>query len=259
LFWLIQSSRAGIAPPLSFAGADNNVQPRFDPVGDYAVAPPPLVSLPAPPGKPFPVRRIFCVALNYKDHTKEMGGNPETDPPFFFMKPAGAILPHGATMPYPPGTSDLQHEVELVVALNMGGRNVPSERANDLVFGYAVGLDMTKRDVQTELKKKGRPWEMAKAFDFSAPCSAIASKTRTGVIANGKIECRVNGQLRQSGDLDRMIWGVPQIIHYLSHQVEVCPGDLIFAGTPAGVGPVVKGDMIEATIAGLAPLTIEIG
>ena len=224
-----------------------------------AVAPPPLVSLPAPPGEPFPVRRIFCVALNYKDHTKEMGGNPETDPPFFFMKPAGAIVQNGDTMPYPPGTNDPQHEVELVVALNMGGRNVPSERANDLVFGYAVGLDMTKRDVQTELKKKGRPWEMAKAFDFSAPCSAIALKTRTAVTANGKIECRVNGQLRQSGDLDRMIWGVPQIIHYLSHQVEVCPGDLIFTGTPAGVGPVVKGDKIEATIAGLAPLTIEIG
>jgi fumarylpyruvate hydrolase len=143
--------------------------------------------------------------------------------------------------------------------LNMGGRNVPSERANDLVFGYAVGLDMTKRDVQTELKKKGRPWEMAKGFDFSAPCSAIASKTHTGVVANGKMECWVNGRLRQSGDLDGMIWGVPQIIHYLSHQVELCPGDLIFTGTPAGVGPVVKGDKIEAMIAGLAPLTIEIG
>jgi len=230
-----------------------------DPMADYAFAVPPLVSLPAPPGKPFPVRRLFCVALNYKDHTKEMGGNPETDPPFFFMKPAGAIVQNGGTMPYPPGTDDLQHEVELVVAMNMGGRNVPPEEANDMVFGYAVGLDMTKRDVQTELKKKGRPWEMAKAFDFSAPCSAIALKTRTGAIAKGKIECKVNGQLRQSGDLGGMIWGVPQIIHYLSQQVEVCPGDLIFTGTPAGVGSVFKGDKIEATIAGLAPLSIEIG
>jgi len=228
-------------------------------MGDYAVAAPPLVSLPAPPGKSFPVRRIFCVALNYKDHTKEMGGNPETDPPFFFMKPAGAIVQNGGTMPYPPGTDDLQHEVELVVAMNMGGRNVPPQKANDMVFGYAVGLDMTKRDVQTELKKKARPWEMAKAFDFSAPCSAIALKSRTGVIANGKMECRVNGRLRQSGDLGGMIWGVPQIIHYLSQQVEIAPGDLIFTGTPAGVGPVVKGDKIEATIAGLAPLSIEIG
>jgi fumarylpyruvate hydrolase len=244
---------------LSFAIAENEIQLRFDPMGDYAVAAPPLVSLPAPPGKSFPVRRIFCVALNYKDHAREMGGDPETDPPFFFMKPAGAIVQNGGTMPYPPGTDDLQHEVELVVAMNMGGRNVPPEKADDMVFGYAVGLDMTKRDIQTELKKKGRPWEMAKAFDFSAPCSAIALKTRTGAIAKGKMECRVNGQLRQSGDLDGMIWGVPQIIHYLSQQVEIAPGDLIFTGTPAGVGPVVKGDKIEATIAGLAPLSIEIG
>jgi len=228
-------------------------------MGDYAVAAPPLVLLPAPPGKPFPVRRIFCVALNYEDHAREMGGNPETDPPFFFMKPASAIVHNGGTMPYPPGTDDLQHEVELVVAMNTGGRDVPLENANDMVFGYAVGLDMTKRDVQTELKKNSRPWEMAKAFDFSAPCSAIALKTRTGVIAKGKMECRVNGELRQSCDLDGMIWGVPQIIHYLSRQVEIAPGDLIFTGTPAGVGPVVKGDKIEATIAGLAPLSIEIG
>jgi fumarylpyruvate hydrolase len=228
-------------------------------MGEYAVAEPPLVSLPAPPGKPFPVRRIFCVGLNYKDHTKEMGGDPETDPPFFFMKPAGAILQNGQTMPYPPGTSDLQHEVELVVAMNMGGWNIPAEQANDMIFGYAVGFDMTKRDVQAELKKKGRPWEMAKAFDFSAPCSAIALTTRTGAISKGTIECRVNGQLRQSGDLGGMIWGVPQIIHYLSQQVEIAPGDLIFTGTPAGVGTVVKGDKIEATIAGLAQLAIEIG
>jgi fumarylpyruvate hydrolase len=235
------------------------IRPRFDTVVDYAVAAPQIVALPAPPGRPFPVRRIFCVGQNYKDHTKEMGGDPETDPPFFFMKPAGAILQNGATMPYPPGTSDLQHEVELVVALNMGGRNVPPAKANDMVFGYAVGLDMTKRDVQAELRKKGRPWEMAKAFDCSAPCSAIALKTRTGAIAKAKIECKVNGQLRQRADLDSMIWGVPQIIHYLSQQVEIAPGDLIFTGTPAGVGPVVKGDMIEASIAGLAPLSIEIG
>ncbi|MGH6812612.1 MAG: fumarylacetoacetate hydrolase family protein [Methylocella sp.] len=228
-------------------------------MGDYAIAVLPVVSLPAPPGKSFPVRRIFCVGQNYKDHTKEIGGNPATDPPFFFMKPAGAILQNGGTMPYPPGTGDLQHEVELVVAINMGGRNVPPEKANDMVFGYAVGLDMTKRDVQTELKKKGQPWEMAKAFDFSAPCSAIALKTRTGAITKGKMECRVNGQLRQSGDLEGMIWGIPQIVHYLSGLVEVCPGDLIFTGTPAGVGPVVKGDKVEAMIAGLAPLSIEIG
>jgi fumarylpyruvate hydrolase len=225
----------------------------------YAFTPPPVVSLPAPPGKPFPVKRIFCVGQNYKDHTKEIGGNPETDPPFFFMKPAGAILQNGKTMPYPPGTSDLQHEVELVVALNGTGRNIPFEEANDMIFGYAVGLDMTKRDTQSEFRKKGRPWEMAKAFDFSAPCSAITLKNHSGEIAKGKIECRVNGQLRQSGDLSSMIWRVPEIIHYLSQQVEIAPGDLIFTGTPAGVGPVVKGDQIEATIEGLEPLVIVVG
>jgi fumarylpyruvate hydrolase len=226
---------------------------------DYAFAPPAVVSIPAPPGKSFPVRRIFCVGQNYQDHAREIGGNPETDAPFFFMKPPGAILQNGKTMPYPAGTADLHHEVELVVALNGAGRNISPEAANDMIFGYAVGLDMTKRDVQSEFRKKGRPWEMAKAFDFSAPCSAIVPKSRTGPIAKGRIECRVNGQVRQSGDLADMIWGVPQIIHYLSHQVEIAPGDLIFTGTPAGVGPVVKGDKIEATIAGLEPLVIEIG
>jgi fumarylpyruvate hydrolase len=228
-------------------------------MGDYAFAVPPIVSLPVLRGKPFPVRRIFCVGQNYKDHTKEMGGNPETDPPFFFMKPAGAILQNGATMPYPPHTHDLQHEAELVVAMHMGGRDIPPGRASDLIFGYAAGLDMTKRDVQAELKKKGRPWEMAKAFDLSAPCSAITLKAHTGAITKGKIECRVNGQVKQSSDLAEMTWAVPQIIHYLSQQIEIAPGDLIFTGTPAGVGPVVRGDKIEASIEGLEPLTIEIG
>ena len=226
---------------------------------DYAFATPPAVSLPVLSAKPFPVRRIFCVGQNYRDHAKEMGGNPETDPPFFFMKPADAILQNGGIIPYPPGTGDLQHEAELVVAINMGGRNISPERVSDLIFGYAVGLDMTKRDVQATLKKKGRPWEMAKAFDFSAPCSAITLKTQTGAIMKGKIECRVNGEVRQSGDLGKMIWRVPQIIHYLSQQVGIAPGDLIFTGTPAGVGPVVKGDKIEATITGLTPLAVEIG
>jgi fumarylpyruvate hydrolase len=228
-------------------------------MNDYAVSAPPIVSLPSPPGKPFPVRRIFCVGQNYRDHTKEMGENPETDPPFFFMKPAGAIVQNGSSVRYPPGTGDFQHEVELVVALGRGGRNVPPDDANDMIFGYAVGLDMTKRDVQAELRKRGRPWEMAKAFDFSAPCSAVTPKASTGPIVEGKIECRVNGKVRQSGDLSAMIWAVPQIISYLSKQIEIMPGDLIFTGTPAGVGPVDKGDKVEATIAGLEPLVIEIG
>jgi fumarylpyruvate hydrolase len=228
-------------------------------MADFAFAPPPAVSLPAPPGKPFPVRRIFCVGQNYRDHAKEMGGNPDTEPPFFFMKPADAIVQNGATIPYPPGTADFQHEAELVVALRGGGQNIPLEKADDLIFGYAVGLDMTKRDVQAEFRKKGRPWEMSKSFDFSAPCSAIALKTQTGTFSKGEIACKINGKLRQRADLSEMIWGVPQIIAYLSRQVAVAPGDLIFTGTPAGVGPVVKGDRIEATIAGLEPVVIKIG
>lgn len=226
---------------------------------DYVFAPPPIVCLPAPPGKPFPVGRIFCVGQNYREHAKEMGGNPDADPPFFFMKPARAILQNGKTMPYPPGTKDLQHEAELVVALVRGGRDIPAEAADQFIFGYAVGLDMTKRDTQSEQRKKGRPWEMSKSFDFSAPCAAISLRSRTGAITKGKIACKVNGQLRQSADLSDMIWGVPQIIHYLSQQIEIAPGDLIFTGTPAGVAPVVKGDRIEATIEGLEPLTVTIG
>jgi fumarylpyruvate hydrolase len=175
------------------------------------------------------------------------------------MKPPQAIVQNGAIMPYPPGTSDLQHEVELVVAMAMGGRNIPPEKVNDMIFGYAVGLDMTKRDVQSAAKKKSQPWEMSKAFDYSAPCSSITPEMYSGVVAKGKIECKVNGDVRQSADLSDMIWGVPQIVHYLSQMVEIFPGDLIFTGTPAGVGPVAKGDQIEATIAGLEPLMIEIG
>ena len=228
-------------------------------MSDYAFAAAPVVSLLSMSTKPFPVRRIYCVGQNYKDHAKEMGGNPDVDPPFFFTKPASAILQNGEIMPYPPGTSNLHHEVELVVAMAMGGKNIPPEKVNDMIFGYAVGLDMTKRDVQNEARKKGQPWDMAKAFDFSAPCSSITPEMYTGVVAKGKIQCKVNDTVCQEADLSDMIWGVPQIVHYLSRLVEVFPGDLIFTGTPAGVGPVVKGDKLEATIAGLEPLLIEIG
>ena len=228
-------------------------------MSDYAFAAAPVVSLLSMSTKPFPVRRIYCVGQNYKDHAKEMGGNPDVDPPFFFTKPASPILQNGEIMPYPPGTSNLHHEVELVVAMAMGGKNIPPEKVNDMIFGYAVGLDMTKRDVQNEARKKGQPWDMAKAFDFSAPCSSITPEMYTGVVAKGKIQCKVNDTVRQEADLSDMIWGVPQIVHYLSRLVEVFPGDLIFTGTPAGVGPVVKGDKLEATIAGLEPLLIEIG
>jgi fumarylpyruvate hydrolase len=228
-------------------------------MGNYAVAEPEVVSLLSMSTRPFPVRRIYCVGRNYAEHVKEMGGDPAKDEPFFFMKPPEAILQNGETMPYPPGTNDLQPEVELVVAMNIGGKNIAPEKVNDMIFGYAVGLDMTRRDMQKALKEKGQPWEMAKAFDFSAPCSSISPEMYTGVVAKGPIQLKVNGQLRQSADLGDMIWGVPELISKLSHLVEIVPGDLIFTGTPAGVGPVVKGDKIEATISGLEPLLIEIG
>lgn len=208
---------------------------------------------------PFPVRRIFCVGRNYPDHAREMGADPEREPPFFFMKPADAILPNNSALPYPPGTENLQPEVELVVAIGLGGKRIPVENANDHIFGYAVGLDMTLRDVQKAAREKGLPWDMAKGFDHSAPCSAITPEFYTGVIAQGKIELKVNGEVRQSADVSEMIWKIPETISYLSTWVEICPGDLIFTGTPAGPAPVVKGDVIEATVAGLEPLIITIG
>ncbi|HYE37207.1 fumarylacetoacetate hydrolase family protein [Methylocaldum sp.] len=225
----------------------------------YAFAPAPIVTLPAMSCNPFPVRRIFCVGRNYPDHAREMGVDPTREPPFFFMKPADAILPNNSVLPYPPGTANLQPEVELVVAMQLGGTQIPIDKANDYIFGYAVGLDMTLRDVQLAAREKGLPWDMAKGFDHSAPCSAITPEFYAGVIAQGKIELKVNGEVRQSADVSHMIWKMPETISYLSTLVEICPGDLIFTGTPAGTGPVVKGDVLEATVAGLEPLIITIG
>ena len=226
---------------------------------NYAFPPAPVVTLDAMSSNPFPVRRIFCVGQNYADHVREMGAAPDAEP-FFFMKPASAVLQNNSVLPYPSGTTDLQPEVELVVALHKSGKNIPMDKVDyDYVFGYAVGLDMTRRDRQRAAREKGQPWEMAKAFDHSAPCTAITPEFYSGTIARGKIELKVNGQIRQSADVGDMLWKIPQIVHLLSNQVELFPGDLIFTGTPAGVGPVVKGDVIEAAVAGLEPLTITIG
>ena len=227
---------------------------------NYAFSPAPVITLEAMSSKPFPVRRIFCVGQNYACHVKEMGGDMESNEPIFFMKPASAILHNNSVFPYPPATSDLQPEVELVVALHKGGRNIPADKVDyDYVFGYAVGLDMTRRDMQQAAREKGRPWDMAKAFDCSAPCTAITPEFYSGAISRGKIELKVNGEIRQSGDVGDMILKIPQMVNRLSNLVELFPGDLIFTGTPAGVGPVVKGDVIEATVAGLEPLHITIG
>lgn len=207
-------------------------------------------------GGAFPVRRIYCVGRNYADHAREMGGDPNREPPFFFGKPRDAAVPGGGVLAYPPATSNLHHEVELVVALGRGGSAIPVERALDCVFGYAVGIDLTRRDLQASAKEKGQPWEMAKGFDQSAPLSPIVPASRCGHLRGGSIWLAVNGETRQEGDLSWMTWSVAEIIAHLSGFVALAPGDLIFTGTPAGVGALVKGDRVRCGIDGLGELEI---
>jgi fumarylpyruvate hydrolase len=200
----------------------------------------------------FPVRRIYCVGRNYADHVREMGNDPSSDPPFFFGKPADAAVGSGR-LPFPGRTAELHHEVELVVALHGGGAHVPVTDAAAMIFGSAVGIDLTRRDLQAEAKKSGRPWDMAKGFDHSAPIGPL----RPGIPpAVGSISLSINGQARQSGDLRDMIWSVAEIIAALSAYVELAPGDLIFTGTPAGVGPIKRGETVRGMIAGLEPIEI---
>jgi len=207
----------------------------------------------------FPVRRIYCVGRNYAAHAREMGYDPEREPPFFFTKPADAVVDDGAVVPYPPATANYHHEIELVVALSGGGREIPVERALEQVFGYAVGLDMTRRDLQAAAKKVGQPWDMSKGFDHSAPCSALVPAGVIGHPSAGAITLAVNGSLRQQGDLSQLIWSVPEVIAYLSSLVTLAPGDLIFTGTPEGVGPVVRGDRLEGAVEGVGTLSVTIG
>ncbi|MGL5005679.1 MAG: fumarylacetoacetate hydrolase family protein, partial [Casimicrobium sp.] len=202
----------------------------------------------------FPVNRIYCVGRNYADHAREMGHNPDREPPFFFMKPSSTLVTDGANFPYPSQSSDVHHEVELVVALATGGSNIAVNDALKHVFGYAVGLDMTRRDLQSEAKKLGRPWDTGKAFDHSAPCGAVARVNDIGHPEHGEITLHVNGELRQRGDLADLIWNVRETIAYLSTLFALQPGDLIFTGTPAGVGPVVRGDKLKATIENVGEL-----
>ena len=204
----------------------------------------------------FPVHRIYCVGRNYAAHAREMGKDPNREAPFFFSKPADAIAAHGATLPFPTRTSDLHHEIELVVALGKGGANIGVAQASQHIFGYAVGLDLTRRDLQAEAKDKGRPWDTAKGFDRSAPISAI---TPGATLDNGRIWLRVNGDLRQQGMLADMIWSVPEIIAELSTLYELAPGDLIFTGTPAGVAAIQPGDRLEGGVDGLETLRITVG
>jgi fumarylpyruvate hydrolase len=206
----------------------------------------------------FPVRRLWCVGRNYADHAREMGADPQREAPFFFAKPADALVPGGGPVPYPPGTADLQHEVELVAAIGRSGAAIARDRAGDHVFGYAVGIDLTRRDVQAAARRKGQPWEMGKAFDRSAPISPLAPATAVGHPRRGMLRLAVNGVERQRGDLADMILPVPDLIAELSRWVAMAPGDLIFTGTPAGVGPLAVGDRVSAAIEGVGELQIVI-
>ena len=227
-------------------------------MSSYVIDPPKVAAIPVAGGGLFPVRRIFCVGRNYAEHTREMGGDPDREDPFFFTKPSDAVLTGGADMPYPPKTADLHHEMELVVAIGKGGKDIAEADALGHVFGYAAGLDMTRRDLQAAAKKAGRPWDMAKGFDLSAPVGEIVPAAKAGYPAAGLIVLKVNGKVRQTSDLAKQIWNVPETIAYLSGLVELAPGDLIMTGTPEGVAAVVRGDLLEGTIAGVGSVRARI-
>jgi fumarylpyruvate hydrolase len=221
---------------------------------EYVFVPPPVPSVAIAGGEQrFPVRRIYCVGRNYSDHVREMGSDPK-EPPVFFMKPPDAIVASGGAVPYPSRTENFHYEVELVVAVGGAGRNIPAAQALDRVFGYAVGNDLTRRDLQGVSKKKGLPWDTGKAFDASAPVGTIRPAS-LGHVERGQIWLKVNGETKQQSDISEMIWSVPDIIAELSTLFELREGDLIFTGTPAGVGPLKPGDRIECGIEGLESLT----
>ncbi|MDU8944757.1 fumarylacetoacetate hydrolase family protein [Ovoidimarina sediminis] len=224
----------------------------------YAIETPPVVALPiAGSDATFPVRRVYCIGRNYAAHAIEMGHDPDREPPFFFQKNPDNLDPSGE-FPYPPQTSDVHHEAEIAVMLKTGGTNIAVENALDHVFGYALALDMTRRDLQGVAKKMGRPWEIGKAFERSAPVGPIHPVAEVGHPSEGRIALAVNGELRQEGDLNQMIWKVPEMIAYLSEYFELAPGDVILSGTPSGVGPVEKGDEMVLSAEGLGELKVTV-
>ncbi|GGH19517.1 fumarylacetoacetase [Alsobacter metallidurans] len=224
----------------------------------YVISPPPVPTLPvAGSDQQFPVRRIYCIGRNYAEHAIEMGHDPNKEPPFFFQKNPDNIELSGE-FPYPPKSSDVHFEIELVVALKSGGANIPVDQAMNHVFGYAVGLDMTRRDLQGEAKKLGRPWEIGKAFERSAPCGPLVPADRVGPLTQGAVTLEVNGELRQKGDINQMIWKIPEMISYLSDYFTLAPGDLIMSGTPAGVGAVKKGDRMRGVVEGVGDITVTV-
>ncbi|HEY0200838.1 MAG TPA: fumarylacetoacetate hydrolase family protein [Burkholderiaceae bacterium] len=207
----------------------------------------------------FPLRRVYCVGRNYAEHAREMGHDPDREPPFFFSKPADAVVPAAGTVPYPPQTSDLHHEIELIVAIGEGGANIPVEKALGHVWGYAVGVDFTRRDLQAVAKKAGRPWDLAKGFDASGPSTPLVQVSAVGHPAKGRIWLSVNGEVKQQGDLADLIWPVADVIAYLSQSVRLEPGDLIFTGTPSGVGPAQIGDVVAGGVDGVAEFSFTLG
>lgn len=224
----------------------------------FAIAPPPAVVLPVVGSAlRFPVHRVYCVGRNYGAHAVEMGGDPSRDPPFFFQKNPDNLDVSGV-FPYPPASNDVHFEVELVVALKTGGAEIPATQVLDHVYGYAVGIDMTRRDLQARAKELQRPWEVAKAFEASAPCSALVPASAIGHPSRGAIWLDVNGERRQTGDLNQMIWKVPEIVACLSGLFTLHPGDVIFTGTPSGVGAIVRGDVMRAHVDGVGDLEVRV-
>jgi fumarylpyruvate hydrolase len=229
---------------------------------NYALPPAPVHTLAiAGQEERFPVNRIFCVGRNYAAHAREMGRDPDREAPFFFMKPANATVSvegGEASIPYPPKTANFHHEIELVVAIGKGGANIPVEKALEHVYGYAVGLDMTRRDVQLEARDKGRPWEFGKSFSRSAPIGTIHTVAEVGHLEEGAIALTVNGAPRQASDISKLIWSVAESIAYLSEYETLEPGDIIMTGTPEGVNAVVAGDVMQGSVAGLSPITVRV-
>jgi fumarylpyruvate hydrolase len=227
-------------------------------MNDFVLPPPLIVAAPVAGGGRFPVRRIFCVGQNYAAHSREMGGDPTREPPFFFTKPADALVIRDADAPYPSSTQNLHHEIELVVAISAGGAAIPAAEAEKHIYGYAAGLDLTRRDLQAQARENRKPWDMAKAFDFSAPLGLIHPAAKIGHPKSGRIALNVNGALRQQGDLSDLIWSVAEVIAALSNYVALAPGDLIFTGTPAGVGAILRGDVLEGEIEGVGTVKTRI-
>jgi fumarylpyruvate hydrolase len=225
----------------------------------YIITPPSIPTLPVRGTDDlFPIHRIYCVGRNYAAHTREMGYDPNRESPFFFQKNPDAIVPNGGYFPYPDKSKDVHFEIELVIALCRGGKDIKQEDAMNCVFGYAVGLDMTRRDLQGVAKKNGRPWEVGKAFEKSAPCGEIVPAAQVRGLENARIWLDVNGETRQDGNINQLIWNIPETITYLSGLFTLAPGDLIYSGTPSGVGAIIKGDVMKGAVEGVSEITINV-